>query len=452
MGIKVMKFGGTSVGNHFAMEQVFRIVQKNASGNKLIVVLSACSGVTDSLLKIAEKCLSTDSSETEKLIENLEANHLHLVVELFKNGEKTANCIRTVNFIFESLKKLVEGVRILGELTPKVTAEILSYGEILSSTIFYQFLINQGLLCFLLDAREVIFTDGVHLNAKPDLKKIAFNSTKLANYLKNYNIIITQGFIGSWAKETTTLGRGGSDLSAALFGYCIGADEVQIWTDVDGVLTADPKIVDNPKTLSKMVFEEVVELSFYGAKVLHPETIKPAISKNIPVRVLNTFNPEGEGTLIISSDKMDAQTGVFHSAVYIGNSYYLSKRLDTHSKSVDYYFNLLKHNFPDLIRFSGNRNNFRAIVKEHSLASSFNELCESEKIDCQRVEVIAIVGNQIQNLQQAEKDKLTYILETYSINLFICFPVILSNYSLLLLVNFGQGKMILPEIHSILFS
>ncbi len=452
MATKVMKFGGTSVGNHLAMEQVFRIVQKNASGNKLIVVLSACAGVTDSLLKLAEKSLSAEPTETEKIIETLEARHLQLVVELFRNGEKTANCIKTVNFIFESLKKLVEGIRILGEITPKVTAEILSYGEILSSTIFYQFLISQGLVGFLLDAREVIHTDGVHLNAKPDLKKIAFNSTKLENIFKNYKIIITQGFIGSWAKETTTLGRGGSDLSASLFGYCIDADEVQIWTDVDGVMTADPKLVDNPKTLSKMVFEEVVELSFYGAKVLHPETIKPAISKNIPIRVLNTFNPNGEGTLIISGDRMDEQTGIFHSTVYIGSSYYLSKRLDTETKGVDYYFSLLKDNFSNFIHFSGNSNNFRAIVKDQTSASILGELCANEKIFNQRVEVIALVGNQIQNLKQFEQDKLTAILETFSQNLFIAFPVILSNYSLLLLSNYGQGKKLLHEIHSLLFS
>jgi aspartate kinase len=303
MPIKVLKFGGTSVGSHLAMEQAYHIVQQNANGNKLIVVLSACSGVTDTLLKISEMCLDSNRTKTNQLVEELENRHIQLIVDLFRDGYKTAQCIKTVNFIFESLKKLIEGVRILGEITPKIVAEILSYGEILSTNIFYQYLLQKELSCYLLDAREVIYTDNVYLNAKPDLAKISLNGTKITNIFKNYKLIITQGFIGNWSKETTTLGRGGSDLSAALFGYSIDADEVQIWTDVDGIHTADPKIIPNVQVVRKMIFEEVGELSFFGAKVLHPETIKPAISKNIPVRILNTFNSKFEGTLILPPDR-----------------------------------------------------------------------------------------------------------------------------------------------------
>jgi aspartate kinase len=452
MPIKVLKFGGTSVGSHLAMEQAYHIVQQNANGNKLIVVLSACSGVTDTLLKISEMCLDSNRTETNQLVEELENRHIQLIVDLFRDGYKTAQCIKTVNFIFESLKKLIEGVRILGEITPKIVAEILSYGEILSTNIFYQYLLQKELSCYLLDAREVIYTDNVYLNAKPDLAKISLNGTKITNIFKNYKLIITQGFIGNWSKETTTLGRGGSDLSAALFAYSIDADEVQIWTDVDGILTADPKIIPNVQVVRKMIFEEVGELSFFGAKVLHPETIKPAIAKNIPVRILNTFNSKFEGTLILPPYRAKELTGVFHSLIFVGTAVLVSKRLDTDSKDAHFYFNLLQKNFPNLIFFAENINNFYAIIKGSILSNFLHELLQTEKIETRTVEIIAIVGNQVLRAQEEEQNKIYEILTSFSDYLALPFPLIVSDYSLLLVAKPTLGMDLLKESHSILFS
>jgi len=452
MPIKVLKFGGTSVGTHLAMEQAYHIVQQNASGNHLVVVLSACAGVTDTLLKISEICINSSKTEIEKIVEELENRHIQLVVDLFRDGYKTAQCIKTINFLFESLRKLIEGVRILGEITPKIIAEVLSYGEILSSNIFYQYLLQREQSCYLLDAREVICTDNVYLNAKPDLEKISLNGTKVINIFKNYNIIITQGFIGNWSKETTTLGRGGSDLSAALFGYCLDADEIQIWTDVDGILTADPKIINNPRVIKEMIFEEVGELSFFGAKVLHPETIKPAISKNIPVRVLNTFNPKFDGTLIIPSKNTSDSNGVFHSLIFIGTSTFVSKRLETDSKDVNFYIRFLQQNFSNIVLFSSNSNNFYAIIKGIVTSNYQKELLQKEKIEIQIVETIALVGNQILNLKEEDQNKIYEILNSFPGHLLMPYPIVLSRYSLLFVARFGMGMDFLKEAHSILLN
>jgi len=290
------------------------------------------------------------------------------------------------------------------------------------------------------------------LNAKPDLAKISLNGTKITNIFKNYKIIITQGFIGNWSKETTTLGRGGSDLSAALFAYSIDADEVQIWTDVDGILTADPKIIPNVQVVRKMIFEEVGELSFFGAKVLHPETIKPAIAKNIPVRILNTFNSKFEGTLILPPDRAKELTGVFNSLIFVGTSVLVSKRLDTDSKDAHFYFNLLQKNFPNLIFFAGNSNNFYAIIKGSILSNFLHELLQTEKIETRTVEIIAIVGNQVLMAQEEEQNKIYEILTSFSDYLALPFPLIVSDYSLLLVAKPTLGMDLLKESHSILFS
>jgi aspartate kinase len=447
MAIKVLKFGGTSVADSTAMRKVFDIISSNRE-DKQIVVLSACAGITDKLLKLSETALSQDN-EYLQILEEIENHHLKLIVELFRDSEKSASCIKSVNFLLQSLKKLIEGVKILEEITPKVKAEILSYGELLSTNIFYQYALSRGLNSFLLDSREIIETDNYHLNAKPNFEKIQQNGEKLKKLLQNYPIVITQGFIGNWKKETTILGRGGSDLSASLFGYSVNADEILIWTDVDGIMTTDPRLVPNAKVIEKITVDEVAELSFFGAKVLHPDTIKPALAKNIPVKVLNTFNPNGIGTTIYQNNGNTFEPKV-SSMLLIEDCFYLRRQVTKDSRDFSYYLNLLKSNFEKLFKFSFNDNTILAIVKSPKGSDSFN-LLEQEEFLNQKVDAIALFGLNIPNIDKEEKSKLDFITDRISELLESKLFFVVSDYSAILLLQPNKGKEVIEFVHSILF-
>ena len=202
-------------------------------------------------------------------------------------------------------KSYAKGFRCLKECTLKSADAAASFGELLSTTIFYYALKAGGTKTGFLDARKVMLTDSNFSSANIDCSGIASNCNEIISPMfKDNDIVITQGFIAS-DKEgcTTTLGRGGSDYTAAVLGAAINAEEIQIWTDVDGVLSADPRLVDDVIAIKLMQFDEMKELSFFGAKVLHPETVKPAIEKKIPVKVLNTFAPEQEGSLLVDDEQ-----------------------------------------------------------------------------------------------------------------------------------------------------
>lgn len=448
MGVIVQKFGGTSVGNSYAMRKVYDIV--SSTSGKRIVVLSASAGITDKLVKIAETCLSKETDIYKDIFDEIEKHHLKLIIELFEDSDKSANCIREVNFILQSLSKLLQGIKILDELTNKVKAEILSYGEILSSRIFYHYSLFRGLNAFLLDARQIIETDNYHLEAKPILSKIEQNGAKIHKIFENYDVIITQGFIGNWHKETTVLGRGGSDFSASLFGYSVDADEIQIWTDVDGVMTTDPKIVPSAKVIDTISFEEVAELSFFGAKVLHPETIKPAMSKNIPVKVLNTFAPEGKGTTILPKIERNSDYPAIKSLMLIDDCLFLRRKLDINSKDVVYYFKFIESNFNKIFKFSYNSNNLTSIAKGGKCSNLLSLLAE-EMIDFERVDVVAFFGSNLSNIDITTLRRLLEILVDFNNELKSSLYHFVSNHSIILLIEEGKGKEIVGKIHSLLF-
>lgn len=197
-------------------------------------------------------------------------------------------------------------ISVLEELSDMSMARILSYGEMLSSSIIYKAMLKSGLRCAFADARSMIVTDGKHLKGEPQTDIICRKVPELLEreFLNN-DVVITQGFISATSEGIgTTLGRGGSDYSAALIGMAANATEIQIWTDVDGVHTTDPRKVSKTRSISVMSFSEAAELSFFGAKVLHPATIQPAVEKNIPVRVLNSKQPDRPGTLILKDDEV----------------------------------------------------------------------------------------------------------------------------------------------------
>lgn len=449
MAIKVLKFGGTSVGNSYAVQKVFDIVNSD-NIDKKIVVLSACSGITDKLITLSELCLQKNTNELENLLNDIEKHHLKLIFELFWDPDKATTCIKSINFILQSLRQLIEGVRILDELTPKIKAEILSYGEVLSTNIFYHYLLFRGVLCFLLDAREIIETDNYHTNAKPNLHKIEQNREKIFKIFQNYNLIVTQGFIGSWKKETTLLGRGGSDFSASLFAYSVDAEELQIWTDVDGIMTADPRLVPEAKAIENVSIDVVAELSFFGAKVLHPETLRPAVIKNIPVKVLNTFNPFSSGTTIINENSSNNDNSTINSLLLLEDCYLLKKALDLKSRDVNFYISLLNNNFDKVLKISFNQNYLYAIAKGEKYPV-LDEFFFNESFLVDRVDVLAFFGNNLSKINTQLRERLSVVLSKYEDKFVHLIYFIVSEKSILLLPKLGEGKFLLQKFHSILF-
>ncbi len=310
-----MKFGGTSVENSDAIRRLIEIVGTEIP-RKPIVFVSACAGVTNQLLKIAGLSAEGKKDEANDLISSVRTKHEELVEELV-SSELPRNYLKgKISVYAHELKNLSQAISVLGEVTNRSRDAIASYGERLSSMIIAQALEDSAVKSALVDAREFMITNDNYTKAAPVFPVVEEKAKKtlLPRVLDGY-VVVTQGFIGSSEKGiTTTIGRGGSDYSAAIIGSLLNAEEIQIWTDVDGVLTADPSIVPEARRIKKMSFNEASELAYFGARVLHPMTILPAIEKNIPVYVRNSRNPAYHGTLITKG--VDAEECVAKSIVY----------------------------------------------------------------------------------------------------------------------------------------
>ena len=285
----VMKFGGTSVESAAAIERVAGIV-KSRIDRKPVVIVSAMGKTTNRLLSIANHAVGGDRDQALKELMSLRDFHL-----------RESGMERTVDEHFQQLGELVRGLAVLGELTPRSIDAISSFGERLSSLIVTRLFENHGLQATHVDSRKVIVTDNRHTQAVPQLAESYQRLAGCVPALADKRVVVMGGFIASTAGGvTTTLGRGGSDFTASIVGAGIGAEEIQIWTDVDGMLTADPRIIPGGHRVRTCSFSEAAELAYFGAKVLHPATVLPAIEKNIPVLILNSRRPEVEGTRIVS--------------------------------------------------------------------------------------------------------------------------------------------------------
>ena len=299
--MKVLKFGGSSLANSKCMQNVLEII-KQCTKEKIVLVLSACQNVTNNLINAAHLAKDKNINLAISITQEIRQSHLDILKNIFINNKSVLEAATTdiLNLCLE-LDSLVEGIYLLNELTPLVQDKVYSFGEILSSKVFYYLSINAGLNTCWFDARNIIITDSNFGDANPLQENINTTSELLLSELQSYDLVITQGFIGSdLLRRTTTLGRGGSDFSAALIGAAIKSDVIEIWTDVDGVLSADPKIVlEDTISIPQMSYSEIKDLSFYGAKVLHPKSILPAIEQKIPVKILNSLNPKSIGTTIL---------------------------------------------------------------------------------------------------------------------------------------------------------
>jgi len=296
--LKVLKFGGSSVGSAEMILKVKKIVE--AENNKCIVVVSAIKGVTDQLLKLSNMAVKRNEIYKNEL-EDLINNHINILRNTINDENKREVTIIKVKNIFSDLENILYGVFLLKEFSKKTLDYILSFGERLSATILSQVIENAEYI----DAREIIKTDNNFGNAKVDFGKT--NELIIKKFEKINKIPVVTGFIASSQhEETTTLGRGGSDYTAAIIAAALNASICEIWTDVDGFMTADPRKVEKAYPIEHLSYIEAMELSHFGAKVVYTPTIQPLFSKNIPVHIKNTFNTKAQGT-IISKTPHDAK-------------------------------------------------------------------------------------------------------------------------------------------------
>jgi aspartate kinase len=303
MSLVVMKFGGTSVEDPAAIGRTVDIVAgRVALGKQPVVVVSAMAKVTDQLLRAAAASSQGDRTGALAISSRLRSRHRDTAADLVKNA---ADCAELVNFIdqkFDSLDEVLRGLSAILELTPRISDLIVSYGERISSRIVATAFRERGIDAAHVDAREVIITDSQFQKAAPLDDMIEKRAAeKLRPLIAQGKVPVMGGFIASnEAGITTTLGRGGSDFTGALVGGALSSESIEIWTDVDGIMTADPRVCPDALRVKVISFEEAAELAYFGAKVLHPATILPAVKKNIPVLVLNSRNAACEGTRITS--------------------------------------------------------------------------------------------------------------------------------------------------------
>ncbi|MGO9316991.1 MAG: lysine-sensitive aspartokinase 3 [Terracidiphilus sp.] len=298
MSLIVMKFGGTSVEDQTAIRRTAAIVAgRVALGKQPVVVVSAMAKVTDQLLRAAETAVQGDRAGALAISSRLRAQHRDTAAALLKNS---AALVDKIDQKFDSLDEILRGLAAILELTPRVSDLIVSYGELLSSRIVAAAFQEQGIDAVHADARQIIITDSQFQKAIPQDALIERRAQeKLLPLLAQEQVPVMGGFIASnEAGISTTLGRGGSDFTAALIGGALAAETIEIWTDVDGIMSADPRVCPDALRVKVISFEEAAELAYFGAKVLHPATILPAVKKNIPVQVLNSRNASCEGTRI----------------------------------------------------------------------------------------------------------------------------------------------------------
>lgn len=300
----VMKFGGTSVGSVGALKNVVDIVKKaRDQGDEVVVVVSAMSGVTNLLLDSAHKAEAGDEETAHLARQEIAQKHGEATLHFLGDTPEREAALAEINSLLDEFESLCHGVRVLGELTPRALDVIGGLGERMSVAQVSPIFNRAGISAIGVSAAELIVTDNRFGSAVPLIGQTAEKTqAKLRPLLDQGRVPVVTGFIGATEDGIqTTLGRGGSDYSATIIGRAIAAAEVWIWTDVNGVMTADPRVVSDAHSISHLSYAEISELSYFGAKVLHSQAIRPARRVGIPVRILNTFEPDNPGTLINSN-------------------------------------------------------------------------------------------------------------------------------------------------------
>ena len=292
--MRVLKFGGSSLADWRRIENVADIVLDEFQRGRIAVVLSAMKGVTDRLIEASRKAEKGQEGYRDD-IRWISEKHFETVRKLFQPKDQTG-IITSLQLMFNEIEDLLHGVELIRECSPKTRDLIMSFGEVMSCTLFTSYLTSRGIEAEMVDARECIKTDNRFGSAIVDFEK-SYRLT--AGKLKDKVLPVITGFIASTEEGiTTTLGRNGSDYTASIVGAAIDAECIEIWTDVDGVMSADPGYVKDAFVIPRLSYQEAMELSYFGAKVIHPYTMIPAVEKRIPIRIRNSLNPAAEGTLI----------------------------------------------------------------------------------------------------------------------------------------------------------
>ena len=292
--MKVLKFGGTSVGSAESIKVVKTIIESQQG--KLIVVVSAMSGVTNMLVELNKAVTQGLHTEAENLLQEIEIKHVELIKQLFKEKEQVKASTRLFELLLGQLRETIEE-----DISKEKEAKITTFGETFLSLIFSKFLEKEGVFNLLLDAKDFMYIDNVE---NPEVENVGKRLKEKLKENKFAEVFVTQGFVRVRSNGMiSTLNRGGSDYSATIIAAAIDAKEVQIWTDIDGFHNNDPRFVENTLPLSHLTFEEAAELAYFGAKILHPQTVSPVKEKKIPIYLKNTFTPEAVGTMISSEVK-----------------------------------------------------------------------------------------------------------------------------------------------------
>jgi len=434
----VSKFGGTSVGTFKAMQHSASIVADHS--DRKLIVISATSGTTNDLVALENSNIS--STEREQLLIHINDRHLSIISSL-KERKKVLNTFQ------RQMSELRAHLDQYGR-DKRWKDRLYAFGELMSTRIFVEVLKENGVNAEWLDARRVIKTDSTFGNAVPELVSI---QKKAAAFIDKNSVLLTQGFIGSDIfGSTTTLGRGGSDYSAALFAEAVGADKLEIWTDVAGVYTTDPRLVSSAKPISEITFDEAAELSIFGGKVLHPATMKPAMRSGTRVRVADSKRPELPGTIIVNktikepvvraiSLRRDQTLLTVRSLEMLHQHGFLAR-----------LFNVLAENKISVDLVTTSEVSVSLTLDTATKASNkieltekvFRELNEFCDIEVEKdLSLVAIIGNRL-NATSGISGQLFSLLKDYNIRL-VCHGA--SAYNLCFLVDEKSGEEIVKLIH-----
>ncbi len=306
----VMKFGGTAVDSPEKVRNVTRLVKSNSKSNSIVCVVSAVRGMTDGLLSISDSVKRGDRQSIEEFVKKSASTHLGIAEGAISDSKLKSEATATVKKIMKELEDVLGGIVLLGEVTPKSLDYLMSFGERLSAPIVAFSLQDIGIKSQHLTGKEAgILTDSNFGEARPLMDTTRLRvSHKIEPLLKDGVVPVVTGFLGAdQYGNTTTIGRGGSDYTATIIGASIGAGEVWLWSDVDGLMTADPKIVKDAQVLKEVSFAEAMELALFGAKYMHPRALEPVMDTKIPIRIRNTFNERHAGTVITQAPSRESQ-------------------------------------------------------------------------------------------------------------------------------------------------
>jgi aspartate kinase len=449
----VMKFGGTSVQDSKAISNVINIV-KNTDAMKIVVVSAVAKG-TNSLEQIARLSSESNTDEAKNILETLINRHYKIIDELIQGKELKALAAEKISAFRGQIEELISGLGIIRELTLRTLDAFRVFGELMSSTVISYAMKNAGIDVELIDSRSIIKTNNEFSRAYPDFDLTQANvNEKLIPLLNKGKTILAQGFIASTTDGiSTTMGRESSDFSAAIYGAMINADEIQIWTDVDGVLTADPNIISNTLKLSEISFQEMEELSNFGAKVLHKNSIKPAFKKNIPIRVLNSKNISSSGTIIKSELNYPLHV---KSVTYKNNIIVLRlKPKETLSQYIfwEMFLNILSKHKPQIDILVSSNNAIIVVIAENNytkihygdLKNEMDEISDFKIIKDKAL--VTIIGSNLYEINNFEK------------RIFCCIPDIkaesvvfgFNSHSFSLLLDADKMEPSLKNIHKEFF-